>query len=63
MFDFLNMMNFGRVITAHEEEWQSVQYLQNGYHLAIRRSEGMPNHCYLVKEDSTSCKQPDTADK
>lgn len=64
MFDFLNMMNFGRVITANGEQWQSVQYFVDGYHLAIKTGEqSLPVQCYIVKEDATSCKPPDTADK
>lgn len=64
MFEFLDMMNFGRVITAHGEKWQSIQYYQDGYHLAIKTGEqSLPVQCYLVKQDSTSSKQPDTVDK
>jgi hypothetical protein len=51
MFDFMNLMNFGREITAHGEQWQSIQMLQNGYHLAVRVGEKLPTQCYVVQED------------
>lgn len=51
MFDFMNLMNFGREITAQGEKWQSVQILQNRYHLAVKVGEKLPAQCYVVQED------------
>ena len=53
MFDFLSLMIFGREITAQGEKWQSVQMLQNGYHLAVKVGEKLPAQCYVVKEDES----------
>ena len=51
MIDFFNLMNFGREITAQGEKWQSIQMLQNHYHLAVKIGEKLPAQCYVVKED------------
>ena len=51
MFDFMNLMNFARVITAHGEKWQSIQMLQNRYHLAVKVGEKLPAQCFVVQED------------
>lgn len=51
MFDFMNLMNFGREITAQGEKWQTVLVLQNNYHLAIKSCAKLPAQCYIVQED------------
>ena len=51
MFEFMNLMNFGREITAQGEKWQSIQMLQNRYHLAVKIGDKLPTQCYVVRED------------
>ena len=51
MFDFFELSNFGREITAHGEQWQSVKYFQDGYHLAVKKYGICPTQCFMVKED------------
>lgn len=57
MFDFSDLYNFGREITAHGEKWQSVKYFQNRYHLAVRVGAKLPIQCFVVQEDVASAKQ------
>lgn len=52
MFEFLQSLNFGRVLKAHGEEWQSLQYFHDGYHLVIKTDSKLPCQVYLIKEES-----------
>lgn len=62
VFDFMNMMNFGREITAQGEKWQSVQMLQNRYHLAVKVGEKLPAQCYVVQEDEKQKEESSNAE-
>ena len=52
MFEFLQSINFGRVLKAHDEEWQSLKYFYDGYHLVIKKGSKLPCPVYLIKEES-----------
>ena len=49
MFDYLDIMTFGREIEAHGEKWLELKALQNRCYLAIRPSDSMPCQVFLVQ--------------
>ena len=61
MFDFLDMLSFGREVECHGEEWLMLRPLQNRYSLAIRPGDDFPCQVFLIKEPEPQPKevQPD----
>jgi len=51
MFDFMQMLGFGKEVTAHGQKWQSVHECPGGYHLAVPLNAQVPCPVTLVKED------------
>ena len=52
MFEFLNSFLFGKEILVNGQPYQSIRYLQNGHHLAVKLGEPLPALCYVVKADT-----------
>lgn len=51
MFDFFEMLAFGRRIRAHEEDWSSLKSFCDGWHLAVKPDATAPCVVYLVKAE------------
>lgn len=50
MFDFMQMMQFGRETKAHGETWLVLHALQNRCSLAIKPGDTFPCPVYLIQE-------------
>jgi len=51
MFEFLELIDFGRVFEAHGEKWQKIKYIKDGYNIAIKDGDKLPCQLFLVKEE------------
>ncbi|MFA5340182.1 MAG: hypothetical protein WC332_00250 [Clostridia bacterium] len=49
MFEFIDMMQFGKEIEAYGDKWVIVKPLQNRCHLAIRYTDKLPCQVYLIQ--------------
>ena len=50
MFDFIDMLSFGRKVECHGEEWLILQPLQNRCSIAVRPGDNFPCQVFLIKE-------------
>jgi hypothetical protein len=63
MFEFLDILEFGRKVTIQDEEWLILRPLQNGCSLAVKPTDKMPCPVWLIQEPSARQIIEDIAEK
>jgi hypothetical protein len=63
MFDFMDMLSFGKKIQSKGETWISIKYLHDGMYIAVREDALFPAPMYLVKEDKKEDKKEEVANE
>lgn len=49
MFEFMDMLNFGKELEVNGEKWLSIKSLQNRCHLVVRPTDTYPCQVFLVQ--------------